>query len=85
MINPTIVLREEFDDYAVLYNPDNGEVYGLNPTGVFIWKLIDGKHTVEDIGKELNETYEKVPEESITHLGEFINNLVKRGLIGYES
>jgi hypothetical protein len=41
--NPLIVLREEFDDWAILFDPDTGNAFGLNPTGVFIWKLLDGK------------------------------------------
>lgn len=60
-------------------------MYGLNPIGVYIWKLIDGKHTVDDINEKVTEMYEKVPDESMVHLDEFIKNLAKRGLIGYES
>ena len=43
LANPVAVLREEFEDAAVLFDPDTGEGYGLNPVGVFIWKLLDGK------------------------------------------
>ncbi len=47
--NPTIVLREEFDDWAVLFDPDTGNAYGMNPVSVFVWKHLDGNHTLEDI------------------------------------
>ena len=30
-INPVISLREEFDDWALLFNPDTGRVVGLTP------------------------------------------------------
>ena len=46
--NPLIVLREEFEDSAILYNPDSGSTFGLNPLGVFIWKRLDGHHSEED-------------------------------------
>ena len=43
--NPSIVFREEFDDWALLFDPDTGESYGVNPVGAFIWKeLRGGKH-----------------------------------------
>ena len=52
--NPIIVLREEFDDWAILFNPDSGDAHGLNPIGVFVWKRLDGKHTINDIIEEIN-------------------------------
>jgi SynChlorMet cassette protein ScmD len=62
--NPLIVLREEFDDWAILFDPDTGNAFGLNPTGVFIWKHLDGKHGVEDIVKSLRDEAEDVPEDA---------------------
>jgi len=34
--NPGVVLREEFDDWAVLFDPDTGESFAVDPVGVFI-------------------------------------------------
>jgi SynChlorMet cassette protein ScmD len=82
--NPLVVLREEFDDWAILFEPDTGNAFGLNPVGVFIWKRLDGKHTMEDILKELRDNAEDVPEEGGDHLKEFVKELVEQGLVGYE-
>ena len=82
--NPLIVLREEFDDWAILFDPDSGDGFGLNPVGVFIWNRLDGRHGVRDILKELREKCEEVPEEAEDHLQGFIQDLVTRGLAGYE-
>ncbi len=43
IVNPYVQLREEFDDWAILFNPDTGRGFGLNPTGVRVWKLLDGE------------------------------------------
>jgi SynChlorMet cassette protein ScmD len=83
--NPLVVLREEFDDWAILFDPDTGNAFGLNPVGVFIWKRLDGRHSLEDIGKELRQNAEGVPEEAKGHLKEFIGSLVEQGLAGYEA
>jgi SynChlorMet cassette protein ScmD len=82
--NPLIVLREEFDDWAILFDPDTGDAFGLNPIGVHIWKQLDGNHLVKDILKGVKDKYEDVPEEAASDLKEFIQDLVRRGLAGYE-
>lgn len=83
--NPLIVLREEFDDWAILFDPDSGEAFGLNPVSVFIWKCLDGRHTIRDILKEVHENCEDVPDEAEDHLNGFIGSLVDQGLAGYEA
>ena len=83
--NPLIVLREEFDDWAVLFDPDSGDAFGLNPIGVFIWKRLDGNHSVKDILKDLQENCDDVSEEVENDLQDFIQDLVQRGLAGYET
>ena len=82
--NPLIVLREEFDDWAILFDPDTGDAFGLNPIGVFIWKRLDGNHEISDILQNLQEAHEDVPIEAESDLQEFIEDLVQRGLAGYE-
>ena len=83
--NPGIVLREEFDDWAVLFDPDSGDAFGLSPVSVFIWKLLDGAHNDKDILKKLRENCESVPEEAEGDIREFINDLIERGFAGYET
>jgi SynChlorMet cassette protein ScmD len=82
--NPSVVLREEFDDWAILFDPDSGNAFGLNPVAVFIWKRLDGSHTMESILQEVQENAEGVPEEADDHIKEFIGSLVEQGFVGYE-
>lgn len=84
LANPLIVLREEFDDWAILFDPDTGNAFGLNPVGVFIWKLLDGKHSIPDILARMQESVENVPPEAQEDLEGWVQELVKRGLAGYE-
>jgi SynChlorMet cassette protein ScmD len=81
--NPDLVFREEFDDWAILFDPDSGKGVGLNPVSAFIWKRLDGKHSLEDIFQELRETFTDVPIEAESHLKEFVDNLYERGFVGY--
>jgi SynChlorMet cassette protein ScmD len=82
--NPLVVLREEFDDWAILFDPDTGHAFGLNPIGVFVWQRLDGKHTIQDILSELQDSCQEVPGEADSHVQEFIDHLLKNGLAGYE-
>jgi len=82
--NPLIVLREEFDDRAILFDPDTGKGMGINPTGVFIWKLLDGLHTTIDILEKLQAECDNVSEEAENDINDFIRNLSEQGLVGFE-
>jgi len=84
VVNPMVVLREEFDDWAVLYDPDSGDAYGLDPVGVFIWRLLDGEHTDQKILDKLESACEDgIPDEAPEHLTVFIEDLTSKGLVGY--
>jgi len=83
--NPLVVLREEFDDWAVLFDPDTGNAFGLNPVGVFIWKRLDGQHSVEKILEDLHHNCADTPDDAEAHLKDFVQSLVEQGLAGYES
>ena len=79
-----VVLREEFDEWAVLYNPDTSDAVGINPVGVAIWKLLDGRHTLTEIASEVQARFEEVPETAADDLAAFIHNLEERGFVAKE-
>jgi SynChlorMet cassette protein ScmD len=82
-VNPSIVLREEYDDWAILFDPDSNKTLGINPMGVYMWKRLNGRHTIREIIDELPENYEDISSEAITHLTDFIEDLIKRGFASH--
>ena len=82
--NPIVVLREEFDDWAVLFNPDTADAVGTNPVGVAVWKLMDGKSSVEDIISKIRDRFEDTPETAREEIAAFVNTLAEHGLVGLE-
>lgn len=82
--NPVVVLREEFDDWAVLFNPDTASAVGINPVGVAVWKLLDGHNDLAGIMVEIGKKFARVPEAAPEQVARFIANLVSRGFVGYE-
>ncbi len=85
MANPLVVLREEFDDWAILFDPDTGSAFGINPIGVMIWKLLDGCHTMEEIAHIIREAAEEVPPDVADHIREFVRVTVEFGLAGHKA
>ncbi len=82
--NPLIVLREEFDDWAVLFNPDTAYAAGTNPVGVAVWKLIDGKRSLEEITAKIKAGFEGAPEASDKEIAAFVDMLAENGFVGLE-
>ena len=82
--NPIVVLRKEFDDWAVLFNPDTAEAVGVNPVGVAIWEKLDGRNTIEDITLQINQAFADVPGSAAEEIQNFVKDLTKRGFIGSE-
>jgi len=78
--NPLIVLREEFDDWAILFDPESGNAFGLNPVSVFIWKLLDGHHTVAQIVESIRAECDDVPDDAQDRVTAFVQDLLDRGL-----
>lgn len=60
--NPAVIFREGADNWAVLVNMDTAASIALNPTGILILKLIDGKRSVESIVKGLRDQFKSVPD-----------------------
>jgi len=82
--NPVVVLREEDDAWAILFNPDTGDAVGINPVGVQIWKLMDGSDDVGTITRELVARYQDAPETVADEVGTFVDQLCEGGFASVE-
>jgi len=77
--NQDIVSRE-IDDELILMpiykrKKDINEMYTLNETASEMWKLIDGKRSVDDILREMVNTYKASSETIEKDLLEFIKDM----------
>lgn len=83
--NPSVIMKEvPFDNWGVLFNPDNASALSLNPTGMLVWKLIDGRRTVEDIAAAVRAHFREVPETVSDDVAGLLEILVEDGYAGYE-
>jgi SynChlorMet cassette protein ScmD len=82
--NPIVVLREEFDDWAVLFNPETAYALGTNPVGVAVWKQLDGRRSIEDIVAKIKNSFEDSPEAIAKEIAAFVDKLAENGFVGLE-
>ena len=77
----TIVLREEFENKALLYDPDTGNTYDINPVGAFVWKKLNGRCSIDQIAAEVNDIFDTGTSFVIEDLHAFLHDLKYRGFI----
>ena len=81
--NPDMVLREEDQDGALLFNPDTNQVKVINNTGLFIWNLCDGNHEIASMAAALKEAFANVPDDKVdVQIQAFMNEMSDSGFIG---
>jgi len=74
-----VVIREEFDDWALLFDPDTGVICGVNPVGVQVWKMIDGKRTVQDISMMIRDSFPDAPDTVEDDVTDFMKEITVKG------
>lgn len=80
-IKDDIVLREE-DDGAFLFDPIQDVLQALNDTGVFVFKELNGKNSIDDIVKKVLSQYSEVESDAVKKDVEaFIEQMKARGFL----
>ncbi len=83
MRNPDVVLRDEDDDGALLFNPDTNQVLVLNATAVHVWKHCDGVSSVPAIVTAVKAAFDAAPEEAVeADVGQFLDTMLAGGFVG---
>ncbi len=78
--NSNIIIKKEKDNWALLFNIDNGETFCINPIGVFIWNHLDGQHSVEHICEKIMNQFKNVPENAQYYIEQFIKHAIQNNL-----
>ncbi len=79
------VLWRELDGEAVLLNPAAGTSYNLNRVGTLIWKMLDGKHTPDDIAAAICQLYEVEHKQALQDVERLLVDLRSNGLLNAEA
>jgi hypothetical protein len=79
-----MVLREEGDEGAILFDPDTGAVRILNPTAAAIWKLLAEGRALPEVLAALPELFEDVDEDVQDQVLQLTGHLVRIGALRLE-
>jgi hypothetical protein len=81
--NPDVVVHEEDEDGALVFNPDNDQVKVLNRTGFFIWRLCDGTNDLDGMIIAVNNAYAGAAGHQVARqVASFIDEMVRSGFVG---
>jgi hypothetical protein len=81
--NKDVIFREE-EDEAILFNPrgqDSPEIVVINSTGRFVWSLLNGKNTQENIAAKVAKEFDVSEKKAAKDLGFFLVDLEKKHFI----
>ncbi|MBU0491995.1 MAG: PqqD family peptide modification chaperone [Chloroflexi bacterium] len=84
MPNPAAAYRAGLDGWAVLVNLDTAGSLALNPTGVVVWQLVDGRRTVDQIIAGVRQHFKDAPSTVDDDVVELLEDLAEEGFIGFE-
>jgi hypothetical protein len=76
---------QTLDGEAVLLDLEGRRVMGLNPVGSFVWELLDGQRTVEDLAAAVAARFGADPARAGQDVRAFLATLRERGLVELES
>ncbi len=76
-----VVYRDVGEGAGVLLHVKSGQYHGLNETGAFLWRLIDGTRTIDDIVAELREAVDEPPSQLRRDVEAFIESMRERDLL----
>lgn len=82
--NPVVVCQEGSDGWAALINSDTVGSIALNPTGVVVWRLVDGRRSDQEIVAAVCQHFQDVPESVADDVLSLLETLAADGFIGYE-
>lgn len=57
------------------------EIFSLNPTGVAVWRLVDGKRNLSQICTYLTEQFDALPETIEEDVLELVDQLVQQKIL----
>jgi SynChlorMet cassette protein ScmC len=79
--SPEAILRREFGDPPLLFQPLFGDVAALSPVALAIWLAVDGQRSVAEIAAQLQTQCEGAPANLVEDVAAFLKDLQRRGFV----
>lgn len=80
-LNPLVLMRKEFDDTGIVFDPENNKAMTLNPVGAVIWEAIEKGLPREKIVETVTAQFSVAQETAEKDLAAFLETLKAKGLL----
>lgn len=71
----------EVEGEGVVIQPESGQMFSLNETGLFVYRLLDQGQSVKEIARKLSKEYNVGQKEAMTDVTEFVRQLQEKGYL----
>lgn len=75
------VVWKVIEDKGIVLNLEDGAYFEVNPVGLEIWKVCDGKTSLEKIAERIAKTFHADPERTCRDTFAFVSELRRRKLV----
>jgi len=82
--NPSAICEDGSDGWTLLINPDTAGAMAVNRTGALIWRLADGKRTVNEIVEGVRLRFPDAPASLAEDVHTMLGKLYEEGFVGEE-
>jgi hypothetical protein len=82
--NPLAICEDGPDGWTLLVNPDTAAAIAVNPTGALIWRLSNGRRTVDDIVVGVRRRFPHAPGSLASDVAALLGTLSEAGFLGEE-
>ena len=75
------ILINEVDGETVMMSIENGTYYGMNPTGNFVWNILNQERSIEEIVNKIIETFSLTEDQCNSDVLPFIQSMIDEKII----
>ena len=83
IVNPAVIIRDDFEGFGIIYNPETDRSYNINLTGVEILKHLQNGIPLSELVEKIKENFSEVPEDISERIDRFVLALIDKGLVCY--
>ena len=82
LVNPNVVLREEDENGALIFNPDSNQVKVINTTGLYIWKACETPKNLQEILEAVHRSFDQIPGETASaDIAQYLDQMITGGFM----
>ena len=75
------ILVNEVDGETVMMSIENGSYYGMNPTGNYIWNLLEQEKSIADLLENIAKTFTLSQEQCENEVLPFIQKMIDEKIL----